>query len=256
MNCCCQDQRHALDYPGCVSFVAFPSRGRAERDETRLKRSSAVADPEDKRELGGTHGFLVIARMDKRTLDFVWIVLARLRAQAEENQAARNMEPALPLLASAGRRFLPFGSAGGALRMVGCTRCSSEPCRGMDLRSADRRRRGCRIVGPLASWRQLERSRHPQRGNWSGVITLKEGHELIRTGPYRTIRHPIYTGILLALLGTAVAMGEMRGLLAVAVAWLSFYWKARREESFLTQEFGEKFEAHAKQTGMFLPRMG
>ncbi len=92
--------------------------------------------------------------------------------------------------------------------------------------------------------------------NWSGVVTLKEGHELIRTGPYRTIRHPIYTGILLALLGTAVAMGEMRGLLAVAIAWLSFYWKARREESFLTQEFGEKFEAHAKQTGMFLPRVG
>ncbi len=91
--------------------------------------------------------------------------------------------------------------------------------------------------------------------NWSGVVTLKEGHELIRTGPYRTIRHPIYTGILLALFGTAVARGEMRGLLAVAIAWLSFYWKARREESFLTQEFGEKFEAHAKQTGMFLPRM-
>ena len=90
--------------------------------------------------------------------------------------------------------------------------------------------------------------------NWSGVVTLKEGHELIRTGPYRTIRHPIYTGILLALLGTAVAMGEMRGLLAVAIAWLSFYWKARREESFLTQEFGEKYEAHAKQSGMFLPK--
>src|SRR5712664_3234090 len=90
--------------------------------------------------------------------------------------------------------------------------------------------------------------------NWSGVVTLKEGHELIRTGPYRAIRHPIYTGILLGLLGTAVAMGEVRGLLAVTIAWLSFYLKARREESFLTQEFGEKFEAHAKQTGMFLPR--
>jgi protein-S-isoprenylcysteine O-methyltransferase Ste14 len=91
--------------------------------------------------------------------------------------------------------------------------------------------------------------------NWSGVVTLKEGHELIRTGPYRNIRHPIYTGILLALLGTVVATGEVRGLLAVAIAWLSFYWKARREESFLSQEFGEKFAAHAKQTGMFLPKL-
>jgi protein-S-isoprenylcysteine O-methyltransferase Ste14 len=91
--------------------------------------------------------------------------------------------------------------------------------------------------------------------NWSGVVTLKEGHELIRTGPYRAIRHPIYTGILLALLGTAVAAGEVRGLLAVALAGLSFYWKARREESFLTQEFGEKFGTHVKQTGMFLPKI-
>lgn len=90
--------------------------------------------------------------------------------------------------------------------------------------------------------------------NWSGVVTLKEGHELIRTGPYRTIRHPIYTGILLALLGTAVALGEVRGLLAVTIAWLSFYTKARREESFLTQEFGDRFGEHRRHTGMFLPR--
>src|SRR5260370_346002 len=90
--------------------------------------------------------------------------------------------------------------------------------------------------------------------NWSGVVTLKEGHELIRSGPYRSIRHPIYTGILLALLGTAVAVGEVRALLAVAIAWLSFYTKARREESFLTQEFGPSFAEHSKRTGMFLPR--
>jgi len=90
--------------------------------------------------------------------------------------------------------------------------------------------------------------------NWSGVVTLKEGHELIRSGPYRTMRHPIYTGILLALLGSAVTSGEVRGLLAVAIAWLSFYSKARREESFLTQEFGERFGEHRRHTGMFLPR--
>src|SRR5215469_5898553 len=91
--------------------------------------------------------------------------------------------------------------------------------------------------------------------NWSGTVTLKEGHELIRTGPYRFIRHPIYTGILLALLGTiAAGVGEVRALLAIAVAWLSFYIKARREESFLTQEFGPGFEEHKRHTGMFLPR--
>jgi protein-S-isoprenylcysteine O-methyltransferase Ste14 len=90
--------------------------------------------------------------------------------------------------------------------------------------------------------------------NWSGAVTLKEGHELIRSGPYRTIRHPIYTGILLAMLGTAIAIGELRALIAVAIAWLSFYVKARREESFLAQEFGPGFAEHQRHTGMFLPR--
>lgn len=90
--------------------------------------------------------------------------------------------------------------------------------------------------------------------NWSGTVTLKEGHELIRTGPYRAIRHPIYTGILLALLGTAVTIGEVRGLLGLVVAWLSFCIKARREEAFLSQEFGPGFAEHKRLTGMFLPR--
>jgi protein-S-isoprenylcysteine O-methyltransferase Ste14 len=90
--------------------------------------------------------------------------------------------------------------------------------------------------------------------NWSGVVTLKEGHELIRTGPYRFIRHPIYTGILLMLVGTMVAIGEVRGLIAVLITWLSFYVKARREESFLAQEFGPRFTEHSEHTGMFLPR--
>lgn len=91
--------------------------------------------------------------------------------------------------------------------------------------------------------------------NWSGVVTLKEGHELIRTGPYRAIRHPIYTGILIALFGTMVTLGEVRGLIGLAVAWASFYIKARREESFLAQEFGPAFAEHQRRTGMFLPRV-
>ena len=90
--------------------------------------------------------------------------------------------------------------------------------------------------------------------NWSGVVTLKEGHELIRTGPYQFIRHPIYTGILLMLVGTMVAIGEVRGLIALLMAWASFYVKARREESFLAQEFGPRFAEHSEHTGMFLPR--
>ena len=91
--------------------------------------------------------------------------------------------------------------------------------------------------------------------NWSGTVTLKEGHELIRSGPYGRICHPIYTGILLAALGTAVEIGRIAGLIALALGWVSFWFKARREESFLREEFGPKFEEHRKQTGMFLPKI-
>jgi len=101
----------------------------------------------------------------------------------------------------------------------------------------------------LAVW-----ARRSLGGNWSAMVTLKEGHELIRSGPYRRIRHPIYTGILLAFLGTAIALGRIIGLLAFAIVWLSFWAKARREEAFLAQEFGAQFEAHRKRTGMFLPK--
>ena len=92
--------------------------------------------------------------------------------------------------------------------------------------------------------------------NWSAIVSIREQHELIRTGPYRRVRHPIYTGMLLAMAGTALVLGELRGLLAFAITLFAFYWKARKEEAWLTREFGESFEAHAKQTGMFLPKIG
>ncbi len=91
--------------------------------------------------------------------------------------------------------------------------------------------------------------------NWSGMVTLKEGHELVRKGLYRWIRHPIYTGILTGFVGTAMIKGHARAWVGFAVLLLSFYFKARREEDFLRQEFGEGFEEHLRRTGMFLPRL-
>ncbi|HXY01303.1 MAG TPA: isoprenylcysteine carboxylmethyltransferase family protein [Candidatus Limnocylindrales bacterium] len=91
--------------------------------------------------------------------------------------------------------------------------------------------------------------------NWSIAVTLKEGHELIRSGPYRRIRHPIYTGMLLATGGTAVALGEFRGLIACAIAATNLYLKAKKEERFLAVEFGEAFDEHTLHTGMFLPKL-
>ena len=90
--------------------------------------------------------------------------------------------------------------------------------------------------------------------NWSGTVTIKEGHELIRSGPYQHIRHPIYTGILAALAGTAVLIGEVRALIAVALVVVGLTLKAAREESFLATEFGSSFEEYRRHSGFFLPR--
>jgi protein-S-isoprenylcysteine O-methyltransferase Ste14 len=102
----------------------------------------------------------------------------------------------------------------------------------------------------LAMW-----SRFVLGENWSAAVSIRKDHELICVGPYRSVRHPIYSGILLGLLGTVLVVGEVRGLLALVILWLGFYRKARKEEAFLTREFGAGFEVHAKHTGMFLPRV-
>ncbi|HPF70313.1 MAG TPA: isoprenylcysteine carboxylmethyltransferase family protein, partial [Candidatus Krumholzibacteria bacterium] len=66
--------------------------------------------------------------------------------------------------------------------------------------------------------------------NWSATVELKRDHELITRGPYRFVRHPIYTGLLLLFLGNAVMVGDWRGLLAVAIVFASFWRKLRLEE--------------------------
>jgi len=91
--------------------------------------------------------------------------------------------------------------------------------------------------------------------NWSAQVVIKERHELIRTGPYSSVRHPIYTGLLLALAGTALVVGEVRALIALALVAFHFVRKARREEKFMSQEFGEEYARYRGESGMLLPRL-
>lgn len=90
--------------------------------------------------------------------------------------------------------------------------------------------------------------------NWSATVTVKAGHELIVSGPYRAVRHPIYTGMLTAMAGTALALGEIRGLIASGITIVAFYFKARKEERYMTSEFGETYRAYAQRTGMLVPK--
>jgi len=90
---------------------------------------------------------------------------------------------------------------------------------------------------------------------WSARVTLKEGHRVIRSGPYAWVRHPIYTGMLLAAMGTALVIGEWRGVLAVVVMWAAHYRKALREEALLTRELGEEYVSYRRSTGFLFPRL-
>jgi protein-S-isoprenylcysteine O-methyltransferase Ste14 len=89
--------------------------------------------------------------------------------------------------------------------------------------------------------------------NWSATVQLKQNHELITHGPYRHIRHPIYTGFLLLFLGNAVMVGDWRGLLAVAIVFVSFWRKLRIEENWLAKHFGEPYSAYQNQTKALVP---
>ena len=89
--------------------------------------------------------------------------------------------------------------------------------------------------------------------NWSGVVTLKEGHELIRGGPYRWVRHPIYSGLLIAIAGSALVLGEWRGLLALVIAFAALWRKLRLEERWLGEAFGERYAAYRAEVAALVP---
>ena len=89
--------------------------------------------------------------------------------------------------------------------------------------------------------------------NWSATVTIKEGHRLVQTGPYSTVRHPIYSGLLLAVMGTALVVGEVRGLVAAAIAFTAWLAKSRTEEGFLMEQFGPEYEEYRRHTRALVP---
>ncbi len=136
------------------------------------------------------------------------------------------LDRSLPIWGVLNRRFIPYSDAveeiGAALTCLG--------------------------IG-FAIWARYHIGRY-----WSSTVSLRADHQLIRTGPYAHIRHPIYTGILLAILGTGLAVGKYRALVAFVIMLAGFAWKASREEALLSGEFGPAFEEHKRVTGFFLPR--
>jgi protein-S-isoprenylcysteine O-methyltransferase Ste14 len=91
--------------------------------------------------------------------------------------------------------------------------------------------------------------------NWSGRVVLKHGQELVSAGPYALVRHPIYTGLLVALAGTALYDGRYRALLGLAFFAIGFWLKARSEENLLEREFGEEYRSYRARTPMLIPKL-
>jgi len=90
--------------------------------------------------------------------------------------------------------------------------------------------------------------------NWSARVRIRRGHELIRTGPYAHLRHPIYSGVLLGVVGSAIGLGQWRGVISVLVVLISYLVKGRREDLVLEREFGEAWREHRRHAGFLLPR--
>src|ERR1700685_2751733 len=83
-------------------------------------------------------------------------------------------------------------------------------------------------------------------GNWSGAVSVKVGHELVRTGPYHWVRHPIYSGITLALFGTALGIDQTRAFVAVVLMYASLKIKSRLEERVMGGVFGAQYEEYRR----------
>ena len=89
--------------------------------------------------------------------------------------------------------------------------------------------------------------------NWSGTVTVKQDHELVRDGPYRYVRHPIYTGLLIAFIGCAIARDEWRVVLGIAIIYAGFWRKLKLEERWMTEQFGDAYRRYIAEVPALVP---
>jgi protein-S-isoprenylcysteine O-methyltransferase Ste14 len=101
----------------------------------------------------------------------------------------------------------------------------------------------------LAVWARIRLGRF-----WSDRIALKVDHQLVCDGPYAYVRHPIYSGVLLAVGGTALVVNQWRAALAFALLLTNYWIKAQSEDRLLAERFGDQFREHVRNTGFLAPR--
>ena len=89
--------------------------------------------------------------------------------------------------------------------------------------------------------------------NWSGTVTIKQDHALIQSGPYGLVRHPIYTGLIAAIAGTALVFGEWRDLVAFVLVVASCWYKLGVEERLMAETFGPAYEDYRGRVPALIP---
>jgi protein-S-isoprenylcysteine O-methyltransferase Ste14 len=105
----------------------------------------------------------------------------------------------------------------------------------------------CCVLGvAFAIWARLHIG-----SNWGMPMSIKEKPELVTTGPYQYVRHPIYTGVLLAILGSALNAGVL-WLIVFLAALFNFIFRARAEEKIMTREFPEQYPQYMQRTKMII----
>jgi len=169
-----------------------------------------------------------------------WIVGAiKTRATRESESAASRI--AILLIEIAGYVLIFSGSAGiGVLGVRFMHRTLASVILGVVLIWSG--------IG-LAIWARYHLAEY-----WSATITIKEDHQLIRTGPYTHLRHPIYSGLVLATIGSALVIDKWRCVVGVCLVLIGYCFKAKKEEAMLSRQFGDVFREHQKHTGFLIPR--
>ena len=100
----------------------------------------------------------------------------------------------------------------------------------------------------LAIWARKHLGR-----NWSAEVRIAVGHQLVSSGPYRLLRHPIYTAMLGMFLGTAVASSQFHALLGVALLIVAYLRKTRLEDQILARKFGAEYDSYRRDTWALVP---
>lgn len=88
--------------------------------------------------------------------------------------------------------------------------------------------------------------------NWGMPMSLRQGHELVTSGPYAYVRHPIYTGLMIAMIGSALTLGAV-SLAIFALCFAYFVFSARTEEKMMLAQFPDSYPAYRRRTKMLIP---